>query len=234
MKIFSNIAMLASSILISYLLIGCGNDNSTHNSNSTLNQEAKDTLSFMGNEERLAYDIYLRLYEEYPLQQFYNIANNGEKKHIEAVQTLVRKYITSYDQFSNVDLDELSYKEVNVEDMQRGVYDIKAIQDLYDTLILKGLQSQQDALEVGCMVEVTDINDLDEKIQIAQNSNADDLVTTFEFLRDGSYSHYWAFDNALKTMGINEGCCVLGMLNGVNYCHNEYPSNTSGSQNGKN
>jgi hypothetical protein len=74
--------------------------------------------------------------------------------------------------------------------------------------------------EVGCMVEVTDINDLNEDIEIAQG--ADDLVTTFEHLRSGSYTHYWAFDRALKTMGVADGCCILG----DDFCKTaaEYPS----------
>jgi len=195
---------------------------------SVLTQEAKNTLSYMGNEERLAYDVYMKLYESYPLQQFINIATNGETPHIQAVQLLIQKYISSYDEFTNIDLPELGYKETEVEDMQGGIYDISAIQNLYDALMAKGLQSQQDALEVACMVEVTDIYDLDHDIAIAEASNAADVVTTFEFLRDGSYSHYWAFDSGLKSMGITEGCCVLGTIDGVNYCHNEYPQNQNG------
>ena len=64
--------------LASVVLVGCGGtDNSLSKNNkelpnnvqkaidapkSNLTQEAKDTLSFMGNEERLAYDVYLELY----------------------------------------------------------------------------------------------------------------------------------------------------------------------------
>ena len=196
--------------------------------NSTLTQEAKNTLSYMGNEERLAYDIYMKLYESYPLTQFTNIANNGEKVHIQAVQLLIQKYINSYDEFTNIDLTELKYMDASIEDMSSGVYDISAIQNLYDLLLSKGQQSQQDALEVGCMVEVTDINDLLHDIEIAKESDANDIVTTFEFLRDGSYAHYWAFDKGLVAMGVTEGCCVLG----AEYCHPEYPQNQNGSTNG--
>jgi hypothetical protein len=38
------------------------------------------------------------------------------------------------------------------------------------------------------MVEVTDINDLNEDILIAEETNASDLVAVFNNLRDGSYS----------------------------------------------
>jgi len=46
-------------------------------------------------------------------------------------------------------------------------------------------------------------------------------LDVFNFLRDGSYKHYWAFDKGLKNMGIDNGCCSLG----TNYCHPEYPQN---------
>ncbi len=178
----------------------------------------------MGNEERLAYDVYNKLYETSPLMQFRNIAVNGEYQHITAVQLLIQKYISSDADFTNVDMPPLQYKDTAIENMQAGVYDIQAIQDLYDALILIGQESDQKALEVGCMVEVTDINDLDADILLAQASNAVDVTEVFNFLRDGSYAHYWAFDKGLKNIGVTEGCCVLGAL----YCHPEYPQNANG------
>ncbi len=190
---------------------------------STLTQEAKDTLSYMINEERLAYDVYNKLFESYPAQTTLNtIASKSEYTHISIVQLLAKKYITTPDEFTNTDLPAVNY-DTNITDMEAGKYDISEIQDLYDALVEKGTASEQNALEVACMVEVTDINDLLEQIEIAKDSNASDIVTSFEFLRDGSYTHYWAFDRALKAMGVTEGCCVLGTLDDVNYCHDDYP-----------
>ena len=60
------------------------------------------------------------------------------------------------------------------------------------------------------MVEVTDIEDLDRFITTAQEVNATDLVAVFERLREGSYNHYWAFDKALKTEGVTNGCASAG------------------------
>ncbi|OPX54204.1 hypothetical protein SAMN02745127_03136 [Oceanospirillum multiglobuliferum] len=228
-------------ILSSLLLISCsGGDNTSETSNtsllpkdvqsaidgekSTLTQELKNTLSFMGNEERLAYDVYNALYQQFPnINQLKNISTESEYKHISAVQLLVRKYIYDENDFTNLDASPLGYKDTNISVMQAGVYDIKSIQVLYDELYAKGINSEQDALEVGCMVEVTDINDLNEKIEIAKNSSAKDIEAVFNFLREGSYNHYWAFDNGLKNKGIENGCCSLGTIDGVNYCHNEYP-----------
>ena len=122
---------------------------------------------------------------------------------------------------------------MSASNMPSGVYGIPAIQNLYDILYDKGIKSQKDALEVGCMVEVTDIDDLENDIQVAKDSNATDIVAAYEFLEKGSYNHYWAFDKGLKNIGVSEGCCSLGTINGVNYCHPEYPQNEKGNGNGQ-
>ena len=192
--------------------------------NSSLSEELANTISYMGNEERLAYDVYNRLYSEWGTKQFTNIATKSEYKHITAVQKLVQKYKMSDDtNFTNIDLPALGYMNTPIEDMKAGTYDIAKIQNLYDDLVSKGLASEVDALKVGCMVEVTDVNDLDEDIKLAQESNATDVEEIFNFLRDGSYNHYWAFNKGLTKKGITDGCCTLGTVDGVNYCHPEYP-----------
>ena len=191
---------------------------------SVLSQELLNTLSYMGNEERLAYDVYNEFYRQYGTKQFTNIATKSEYKHITAVQGLIQKYLLSDDSnFTNVDLPALGYMNTAIEDMEAGTYDIEIIQALYDSLVSQGSRSEIDALKVGCIIEVVDINDLDHDITLAQNSNASDVVTVFNFLRDGSYNHYWSFDKGLKNKGISDGCCSLGTIDGTNYCHPEYP-----------
>jgi hypothetical protein len=197
---------------------------------STLTQDAKNTLSYMGNEERLAHDVYTELYQYHlqndkeAIKQLENITK-AETTHIQTVQALVNKYDLNISSFTNIDLTPLDNEDATVAQMPIGKYDIQSIQDLHDSLIAKGEQSKQDALEVGCMVEVTDITDLTKDIATAQESNASDVVSAFEFLRQGSYSHYWAFDKGLKNMGVEDGCCVLG----TEYCHPEYPQNAKGN-----
>ncbi len=191
---------------------------------STLSQELTNTLSFMGNEERLAYDVYNTLYKEWGTKQFTNIATKSEYKHITAVQGLVQKYKLNDDaNFTNVDLPALGYMTTAVEDMNAGTYDISEIQKLYDDLVAQGSTSEIEALKVGCIIEVVDVNDLDRDIELAEKEKATDVVTVFNFLRDGSYNHYWAFDKGLKKKGVSDGCCSLGTIDGVNYCHPEYP-----------
>lgn len=208
-----------------------GSDN-TNQSNDTqdtvLSQELANTLSHMGNEERLAYDVYNRLYQEWGTQQFSNIASKSEIKHIQAVQTLVKKYnLNDSTDFTNVDLPSLGYANTPVPSMQAGTYDISKIQGLYDDLVTKGLESEEEALKVGCIIEVVDINDLDEYVDIAQKDGATDIVSTFDNLRKGSYNHYWAFDKELKNIGVSDGCCSIG----DEYCHPDYPKNQKGNGN---
>lgn len=192
---------------------GYGNNNQVQNNStrSTLSPQLANSIQYMYNEERLAKDIYLDIYKTQPLKQLYNIATKAETKHIEAVNQLAAKY----------GLDTGSYPN--------GKYPEQELQSLYNKLYSKGIRSKKDALEVGCMVEVVDIDDLNKYMGQAQASNAQDVLSTFNYLRKGSYNHYWAFDKGLKEIGVTNGCCSLGQA----YCHPEYPQNSKGSNRGQ-
>ncbi len=204
-------------------LLGCGGGSSVSETSVTepvvtegtetsgLSEELINTLSYMGNEERLAYDIYNAFYKEYNTTVFNNIATNGEYQHITLVQELIQKYkLDDNVDFTNVDLDPLGYINTAIEDMQAGTYDISDIQELYDSLIEQG-SSEIEALKVGCIVEVVDINDLDRDIILAESENATDIVAVFNTLRNGSYNHYWSFDAALKQRKELDGCCPMAL-----------------------
>ena len=178
----------------------------------------------------MAYDIYTNLYNYHvnngtEIYQLYNIASTSEITHIQTVQALVQKYNLGADDLSNVTI-AVADNTVTVNNMPSGQYDIPAIQSLYDALYAKGTTSQQDALEVGCMVEVVDITDLNEYILLAQDSNASDIEAAFTALRDASYNHYWAFDRGLKNIGVANGCASAG----AEYDHPEYPQNSHGNR----
>ncbi len=181
---------------------------------STLSDELKMALEHMGDEERLAYNIYLSFYDLYKTNQFRNIPNNSEIKHLQAVQVLIQKYdITSTELYDN-----------NISDLVSGTYKTEAIQAIFDDLNASGSASMQGAYEAGCKIEVTDVNDLNTYIGYAEDANASDVKAVFEFLRAGSYNHYKAFDMGMKNfVGISTGCCSLGEA----YCK-DYTS-TSGS-----
>jgi hypothetical protein len=183
---------------------------------SELTQDLKDSITYMFSEEKLAREVYLNVYEQQPVKQLYNIATKSEVKHEKAVNDLAVKYDLNITLYPDT---EAPYDATSLASYGSGQYPVVAIQELYDMLYDKGIQSEKDALEVGCMVEVTDIDDLDKYIDQATTSNASDVLVVFNFLRDGSYKHYWSFDKGLKNKGISDGCCSLG----TNYCHPEYP-----------
>ena len=250
----STTTIILSTVAIGMLFIGCGSsggddNNTTTNSNennftlsdypasTNLTQELKDSLAYMGNEERLAYDIYLNLYEYQQtngieIKQLYNIATNAESKHIAIVQSLVQRYNLNSSDLTDVNASLVEDNNMSATNMPRGVYDIQVIQDLYDTLYALGQNSQEDALKVGCMVEVTDIGDLDQDIAKAQDSNATDIEAAFTSLRDASYGHYWSFDQGLKNIGVVNGCYYEGDTLLTNK-EGIYPQNENGNGNGQ-
>ena len=185
---------------------------------STLTQELQDAITYMYSEEKLAKEIYLNLYAIQAVKQLNNIATKSEVKHVDAVDRLAVKYDLNTTLYPDT---TTPYDANSLNSFTNGKFPVVAIQELYDRLYEKGIQSEKDALEVGCIVEVTDVEDLDRDIILAIEANATDVLTIFNFLRDGSYNHYWAFNKGLTSQGITDGCCSLG----ADYCHPEYPQN---------
>ena len=192
---------------------------------SILSEDLKDSITFMYNEESLAYDVYMNIYKIQAVQQLQKIAENSETKHIQAVDELAVKYdlnMTTYDP---------TLEPYDKEGIGNGKYSVQHIQDLYDALYDKGIKSKKDALEVGCMVEVVDVDDLEKYIALATESNATDVLGVFTFLINGSYNHYWSFNDALKKLndpiGLDEraGCCsvVDEFYLGYDFCQLDYP-----------
>ena len=132
--------------------------------------EAADLL-FMREEEKLARDVYIAMYEEYGLRVFKNI-QRAEQRHMNAVLSLIKTYgledpILGFGEFSNPDL-----------------------QELYDTLISMGLQSKLDALMVGALIEEVDIEDL---VNAIGETDKSDIQTVYSNLLSGSENHLRAF-----------------------------------------
>ncbi len=172
---------------------------------SELTDAQKYTLAYMWNEERMAHDLYLALNDLTPHATLYTIATTSESRHIEAVEGLIGKYdlnILDTEQFvGGYDADALAAYDP-------GVYSIEEISTLYGQLYDLGDDSLEDALKAGCMVEATDIADLDRYLEVARG--AEDLELVLFNLRNASYSHYAAFDTALKAQGVVTGCCAAG------------------------
>jgi hypothetical protein len=144
------------------------------------NLDASDTegLIYMREEEKLAHDVYVTLYEKWGLPTFQNIAKS-EDRHETKIETILDRYqITD-----------------PVGDNPIGVFVNSDLQELYNTLVAQGSQSLTEALKVGVLIEETDIVDLQDRI--AQTDNAD-IQQVYKQLLSGSNNHLSAFTSNLN------------------------------------
>jgi len=143
-----------------------------------LSEAEAEGLSFMHEEEKLARDVYLMLYEQWGIRIFQNIAK-AEETHMSAVADLLERY----------GLPDPA------EDTAVGVFTNPELQALYDQLMEEGSQSLADALRVGALVEEVDIVDLEDYIEQTDN---EDLLLVYQNLLKGSYNHLRAFTSTLE------------------------------------
>ena len=136
-------------------------------------------LQFMREEEKLARDLYLALYDRWSLRTFSNIASS-EQTHTDAVRALIDRY----------DLEDPALERA------AGVFSDAGLQVLHDDLVALGGQSLEQALRVGAAIEEIDILDLEERL--AQTDNAD-ISVVYENLMKGSRNHLRAFSNTLAS-----------------------------------
>jgi hypothetical protein len=140
------------------------------------------SLAFMREEEKLARDVYQQLYEKWNLTTFRNISAS-EEQHFKAVGTLLTRYGVA---------DPAA-------DTQPGIFVDKTLTELYSQLMAKGTLSLKDALEVGVLIEQTDINDL--KTSLGATAKFD-IVRVYTNLLSASFQHLDAFETALETCAI--------------------------------
>jgi len=142
-------------------------------SSSGLTASEVEGLLFMREEEKLARDVYLTLYEVWGLNIFRNIAS-AEETHTEAVRVLLDQY----------GLDDPMTSDAS------GVFVNADLQALYDQLVDQGSQSLVDALRVGAAIEEIDILDLEDNL--TQTDNAD-IQLVYQNLLRGSRNHLRSF-----------------------------------------
>lgn len=139
----------------------------------TLSEEESAALLFMREEEKLAHDVYVTLYDQWGLRVFSNIAAS-EQKHTDAVAALLDAYGLEDPTIGN----------------GVGEFTDPAFQALYDELVAQGSISAAEALKVGVAIEELDIADLEQRI--AETDNAD-IQLLYSNLLAGSENHLRAF-----------------------------------------
>ena len=146
------------------------------------NIEIQD-LKHMREEEKLARDVYLTLYEKWRLPVFKNISKS-ESWHMHMIKVLLDKYGLN---------DPVAKTGDRV-----GVFTNQKLQKLYYKLVNEGSKSVMNALKVGATIEDLDIKDLDEAINRTDNQ---DIKTVYANLRHGSENHMRAFVGLLRRYG---------------------------------
>ncbi|MBT9538364.1 DUF2202 domain-containing protein [Thiobacillus sp.] len=171
---------LAWAVAISTPVYAASHSSTASTALSSLSQVEKSDLLFMREEEKLARDVYLTLYETWGLAVFSNIASS-EQSHMDAVLKLLRTYRLP---------DPAGGKAI-------GEFTNPDLQSLYDTLMEKGRLSALDALQVGGIIEETDMRDLAGAIDRSDNA---DIDATYENLLCGSRNHLRAFARNLESL----------------------------------
>jgi hypothetical protein len=137
-----------------------------------------EALLYMREEEKLARDVYLTLYETWGTRVFSNIAGS-EQAHMDAIAYLLTSFGLE---------DPAAGKAV-------GEFENQELQALYIQLVDQGQESLEAALLVGGAIEEIDILDLEETIAAVENPS---LIQVFENLLNGSINHLQAFAGNYK------------------------------------
>ena len=146
-----------------------------------LSDAEKAGLIQMREEEKLAHDVYVTLYEKWG-QNIFNNISKSEQTHTDTVKYILDKY-------------EI---EDPVKDTTVGAFTLPQMQKLYDSLVKQGNKSLTDALIVGATIEDLDIDDLNKLL--AQTDN-EDIKIAYQNLNKGSRNHMRAFIRNLERNG---------------------------------
>ncbi len=146
-----------------------------------------ETLLFVREEEKMARDVYLTLYNKWGSRVFQNIATRSEQQHMDTIKVLV-------DAFGYV--DPVASNEI-------GAFTDPVILKLYNDLVARGMASQQEALMVGGFIEEFDIKDIQDAIDEAkQGTNQAAVIEAYDGLLCGSRNHLRAFVGQIENNGI--------------------------------
>lgn len=148
------------------------------NTAAALTSVEMEGLIYMREEEKLARDVYLALYDMWGMPVFQNIAGS-EQAHMDSVLMLLDQY----------DLEDPAAGK------DPGEFTNPLFQSLYEQLVGQGSLTQADALKVGATIEELDIVDLEERL--AQTNN-EYIIRVYTNLLSGSENHLSAFVSNLE------------------------------------
>ena len=143
-----------------------------------------NALVFMREEEKLARDVYINLFDKWNVKVFSNIAGS-EQTHMNAILALMDGF--------QID-DPVGANQI-------GVFENTKLQQLHDDLIALGQSDLESAYKVGAAIEEIDILDLQKELD--ENIENDNIRLVFENLMKGSRNHLRSFVSNLKMIGVD-------------------------------
>jgi hypothetical protein len=178
--------MKVKQLIIAAILLGCivsptwakgGKGGQT----PILTEKESSDLIFLREEEKLARDVYLAMFDLYQAQIFSNISVS-EQRHMDSVKGLLDKY---------------GLQDPVVDDTP-GAFSDPVLAGIYAQLIEKGSVSLKDALEVGVIIEEMDIHDIE--VNMLPDATQTDIKQVLANLLAGSYNHLDAFTKQLDAL----------------------------------
>ncbi len=184
-----------------------------------LTEAEEQHILYMREEEKLARDVYLTLYELWDAEIFANISES-EQRHMDAIKRLVTMYGL----------------EDSVVDDAVGQFTNPYFVGLYDELVLTGEISLEEALKVGVRIEELDIADLE--LALLETSKRT-VRRVFQNLLNGSYNHLDAFQRAIEAdgtecpaqLGLGDCTCPADQECSMMRQGNRRPRNSGGEDN---
>lgn len=170
------IAIVAISLAGTSVWAGKGNGSGI----TALSEPEAEMLTFMREEEKLARDVYIEMFDTWDAVIFSNIVDS-EQKHMDTMKKMIDKYglpdpvLPGLGQFTNEDL-----------------------QEKYDELVQVGSVSYVDGLYVGATIEEIDMVDIQHAIDVTSHL---DIVNAYQNLLEGSKNHLRAYVGALDMQG---------------------------------
>ena len=185
-----------------------------------LTEAEEQHILYMREEEKLARDVYLTLYELWGAEIFANISES-EQRHMDAIERLITRY-------GLVD---------PVVDDTLGSFINPDFELLYNQFVTDGSESLEQALNVGVYIEELDIADLD---QALQETSMRAVRRVFQNLLNGSYNHLSAFQRNIEAagtecpgqLGPGDGTCPADQEGGMMRRGNRRPGNRRAGGNG--
>ncbi|MHC4142954.1 MAG: DUF2202 domain-containing protein [Planctomycetota bacterium] len=147
---------------------------------ASLGEAQEQALLQMRQEEKLARDVYLALFDVWEHPVF--LIHRAEQRHMDAIARSIMRY----------DLDD------PVVDDTPGVFTDPVFADLYEELTAGGAASLLDAVRVGALIEEMDIADLREALSVTTRP---ELRWKYENLMRGSRNHLRAFAARIDALG---------------------------------